>query len=162
MAEFTVYKSYQLQTSLDPDAIWARLEPDVDRLVHGRVTIPFATTKPYEGERTETGFVIKGLHHKSQYVTPLTHVRLESNAEGTTLHVQVQRTGMSKPRLPLLALVVAAGVAVGGFAGGVPQLAFVSPMFCLGGFAMWGLANVRLAGRFAQDKSFLESKLGEA
>jgi len=160
MADFSVYATYELQSALEPEAIWSRLQPQVEPLVGLRVTVPFATTLPYEGKRTSEGFVIKGLHHKSQYVTPLTHVRMEPTPEGTTLHVVVQRTGLSKPILPLVMLILAACIAGGAVAGGVPQVAVVAPFLTLGGFAMWGIASFRQASRLKQDRSFLESQVG--
>lgn len=159
MAEFTVYASYELQSPLEPSAIWPTLEPSIEPLVRGRVTLPFAQTRPYEGEQTDEGFVFKGLFHKSQYVTPLTHVRCEESQGGTKLAVQVQRTGLSKPIVPLVSLAIAGAFVIASFVSEIQILALVGPFLALGGILNWALARGRLSGFTKKDREFLTRTL---
>ena len=156
---FPVYASYELQTSLTPDELWARLEPEVEPLVSLRITLPFATLKPYEGERSADGFRLKRLYHKSQHSTPLTHVECVPTAAGTTLRVRVQRTPMSSPLVPALFVTIAITFAVLGIALEVAPLLLVSPMPALAGLLVWGISCLTLRTRARDDRAFLESRL---
>lgn len=155
----SVYASYELASPLTPDEIWSRLEPELEPLVSLRVTLPFAAMKPYEGERSASGFRFKRLYHKSQHSTPLTHVECVPTPAGTTLQVRVQRTPMSSPIVPALFVGIACAFVVLSFVLEAAPLLLVSPMPALAGLAVWGISRLTLQTRAREDRAFLESRL---
>lgn len=156
---FALYRAYAFESPLAPDAIWERLEPEFEPLQAHRISLPFQDYRPYEAERTPEGFRFKRLYHKSQYTTPLTHVTLEPAESGTRVHVRVQRTGLSKARVPLASCGIAAALIGIALAASVLEVAFLGPMIVLAGFLNWGIASLTLRSRAREDQTFLESKL---